>query len=785
MDVQLQRHPPPPSSGPTTSATATAAAPFQYFLHEQARSLVALQARVRAWKQVASGRYKLPVSLWCRLNGAIASDFAFCYVQRSVELQHEVGALLEFRELVMDTFPNLRSKLHTTPACTSPAQAPPAGWGPGVRVRRKLGKERERCVDLAADDSSAEGSSKPAGSKSQQQQQPKSSEGASSTSGSTVQDSGFSTETKEHLSSVLSPKLAPSTCAPAASNAASPPTESMDELWNLLDVEELHTKLQRDTQERQQQQVQLQQVGACRRLRVRGGGGEARADVGPDEWLADSEAARAADVQPDDDWTPDVQRLRHERDVLLDKVTEMEAETLQSRARVSQLQAELRQVAGIRRELEAQLSAAVRSRLQHARSEPPTPVERASCFQPVARSVSSPSPRRVHLATDELRPPTRLQNRESRIPRLLEQQQPMQALGRLDGVLSDPALALQVQLQTASSSKGDLAGELERKSIELEGTRARVRVLEKHQQRLQGKQPEPVKVSEEALLNSSSTESAHDGSSPVRSIQQTADKAPEPPKRHHSRSTTIKGKKPSRIPLPPPKAFSAPSKAAPSPAQHARASTLGRKSNSESPASSLQNTKSNRDSISSRSNKESLKVAAAGKETTSKLFPTRKNATSSRPTSSPSSRHKTAGVLELDATKVTASAMPMVQVALEPSFPVDSLNEFPAMCDAELTPWRSSPSEYFDSMNSCGLVPPPPEQLWQRHSDVTASHSLLRPQPPDSLDVAWTCPREVEPPPPTNTDTSKNAPTGLWRVSEHIETILRQISRQTKCDFNN
>jgi hypothetical protein len=44
MDVQMQRHPPPPSSGPATS-TATAA-PFQYFLHEQARSLVALQVSI-------------------------------------------------------------------------------------------------------------------------------------------------------------------------------------------------------------------------------------------------------------------------------------------------------------------------------------------------------------------------------------------------------------------------------------------------------------------------------------------------------------------------------------------------------------------------------------------------------------------------------------------------------------------------------------------------------------------------------------------------------------------
>ncbi|ENN79686.1 hypothetical protein YQE_03874, partial [Dendroctonus ponderosae] len=47
------------------------AGPFHYLINEQAKSLVALQ-----------------------------------------ELQNEVGALLEFRDLVMETFPNLRSKLH-------------------------------------------------------------------------------------------------------------------------------------------------------------------------------------------------------------------------------------------------------------------------------------------------------------------------------------------------------------------------------------------------------------------------------------------------------------------------------------------------------------------------------------------------------------------------------------------------------------------------------------------------------------------------------------------------
>lgn len=51
------------------SRASAQAVPFQYLINEQAKSILALQ-----------------------------------------ELQDEVGALLEFRDLVMDTFPHLRQK---------------------------------------------------------------------------------------------------------------------------------------------------------------------------------------------------------------------------------------------------------------------------------------------------------------------------------------------------------------------------------------------------------------------------------------------------------------------------------------------------------------------------------------------------------------------------------------------------------------------------------------------------------------------------------------------------
>ncbi|XP_072938741.1 uncharacterized protein jvl isoform X2 [Epargyreus clarus] len=122
--------------------------PFHYLMSEQAKSLVALQ-----------------------------------------ELQNEVGALLEFRDLVIETFPNLRSKM----APSTPASGARRDWEPGVRVRRKL---------AAAAGDAARAKPQPS-----------------------VQDSGFSTETscgKDAHSSA------------SASASKSRPLE--DELWALLDV---------------------------------------------------------------------------------------------------------------------------------------------------------------------------------------------------------------------------------------------------------------------------------------------------------------------------------------------------------------------------------------------------------------------------------------------------------------------------------------------------------------------------------------------------------------------
>ncbi|XP_049771103.1 uncharacterized protein LOC126127459 [Schistocerca cancellata] len=185
--------------------------PFQYLMHEQAKSLVALQ-----------------------------------------ELQNEVGALLEFRDLVMETFPHLRQKLaaserggSSSSCCTSTASStasaspsgaasrhrpPAADWEPGVRVRRKL-------LHGAAHHKEITGGSDGASSGATHRKQPKSGDGSgtSSAGSSAVQDSGFGTETSSSKAASATTVL-PAAHHHQASSSSVVVDEAEDELWNLLDV---------------------------------------------------------------------------------------------------------------------------------------------------------------------------------------------------------------------------------------------------------------------------------------------------------------------------------------------------------------------------------------------------------------------------------------------------------------------------------------------------------------------------------------------------------------------
>ncbi|CAH2076858.1 unnamed protein product, partial [Iphiclides podalirius] len=195
--------------------------PFHYLISEQAKSLVALQ-----------------------------------------ELQNEVGALLEFRDLVIETFPNLRSKM----APSAPAGGARRDWEPGVRVRRKL---------AGAGGDSARAKPQPS-----------------------VQDSGFSTETS-------CGKDAHSSASASAGASRQRPLE--DELWALL-----------DTIQRKGVRVRDEAELLRGELDERGGSG-----AGSGSGTAEESFARALSEGCGE--CADLARLRAERDALLTRAAQLEA----------------------------------------------------------------------------------------------------------------------------------------------------------------------------------------------------------------------------------------------------------------------------------------------------------------------------------------------------------------------------------------------------------------------------------------------------------------------------
>lgn len=337
------------------------------------------------------------------------------------ELQNEVGALLEFRDLVMETFPHLRNKMvagitssnvsHTSSTQSSgtsnipiPLTSSRREWEPGIRVRRKIqshssAKDSEISVSSLA--SNRVRSNK---TSAVHTQQPKSGEGINSGSGtssagsSAVQDSGFGTETSSSKEPCHSTTTGPVVVQKSATTAPSPAVldEAEDELWNLLDV--IHrkgTKLREDVEYLQQrfqvsnrlgilghqegdeihrrrslgdieQQLTYESGRMCtvddrdRRFRHLKTGRSRKSLLGVDgaslhdgHMLGKLDNNRAAKSEVE------LRSLQRERDLLLDKVAEMEAETLASRARAAQLQSELGSLIEAKRDLEEQLRAAV------------------------------------------------------------------------------------------------------------------------------------------------------------------------------------------------------------------------------------------------------------------------------------------------------------------------------------------------------------------------------------------------------------------------------------------
>lgn len=270
-------------------------------------------------------------------------------------MQNEVGALLEFRDLVMDTFPHLRQKQVSSPEPSSGSQGIGSGenrWEPGVRVRRKLGSSSGWIAGSGGGLATAAATATAPRSRSNSHGKgPKSGEPATTSVG-TVQDSGFCTESKD--SSSTSSRTTTKNCC-----------KDEDELWSLLEViQDKGTKLKLEAeflQNRLLDDEQLQRRRWRRRLR------RCRSldDLLHDDrkWLScrDDGNNRLSPVTVADDYCDykvfraHVTSLKRERDALLDRVTEMEAESLSSAAQIHRLLAELKSVVCENRELEDRL----------------------------------------------------------------------------------------------------------------------------------------------------------------------------------------------------------------------------------------------------------------------------------------------------------------------------------------------------------------------------------------------------------------------------------------------
>ncbi|XP_035742058.1 putative mediator of RNA polymerase II transcription subunit 26 isoform X1 [Vespa mandarinia] len=534
--------------------------PFHYLINEQAKSLVALQ-----------------------------------------ELQNEVGALLEFRDLVIETFPNLRHKMAATASAgasvmsssqnshiplplSSPSSRRVSEWEPG-KVRRRV-VQREQ----------AESSSSLPRSRSNSQ-----SGGTKNNCSATVQDSGFSTETssKDSASTAIAPR--PTSPRPCVLD------EAEDELWNLLDV--IHRKGIRLREEVECLQGRLESVTtedlassdvleAVRKV--------THLDSAEHPNSATNDGTTNLEIEKTTNGRESqVRVLRREKEQLLDKVAELEAETISSRARAQELQTELAALSALKTGLEDRLKAELNDsdllltpgaqRLQPIAPVVSTTPKSASVSNIKSKSSAFASVSKTHKSRFRTRTieknvlldavahvdnerreidieasvierrarlgaldsvlvsPTRVTHVKDvdsgKIAAILRESSPLelqrhlitttvhnQALQkRLDEVQKSTE-TLSERLDKAREENDDLRFQLEERNIELEGTRARVRVLERLQQRAPT-EAEPEAESEQprceqsGLEPGSSTESARDH-------HQAVEVKPSPRRR------------PSRIPLP-------------------------------------------------------------------------------------------------------------------------------------------------------------------------------------------------------------------------------------------
>ncbi|XKL65277.1 hypothetical protein PGB90_008697 [Kerria lacca] len=265
---------------------------FQYFISEQAKSILALQ-----------------------------------------ELQNEVGALLEFRDLVMEAFPQLGQKMQTF-SNTLQSQSP-SKWEPGIRVKRKLGqqlREQEMLVSslLPRYRSNSQGKTSRSGEIS-----------GSAASSSAIQDSGFCTESNKDHSSAISTR--------------SKSRETEDELFSLLD--HIHNKGTRLKLE-----VEYLWSRLNRKNNLSFPGTKRRCKSLDDLILTNTThsftfecAVKTAFLETE------LGSLKRERDILLKKMSEIESEHLANLAQTNRLLLELETISAEKRDLEERLQVAIHS----------------------------------------------------------------------------------------------------------------------------------------------------------------------------------------------------------------------------------------------------------------------------------------------------------------------------------------------------------------------------------------------------------------------------------------
>ncbi|XP_014296734.1 bromodomain-containing protein DDB_G0270170 [Microplitis demolitor] len=557
--------------------------PFHYLISEQAKSLVALQ-----------------------------------------ELQNEVGALLEFRDLVIETFPNLRHKMaasatasvaasvisstpnssHNALPLSSPSSRRIAEWEPG-KVRRRIASAPRESETPATSLPRSRSNSHSGGSK----------------NSATVQDSGFSTETssKDSASTAI-PIIRPTSPTKPVLD------EAEDELWNLLDV--IHRKGIRLREEVESLQGRLENsppddliagdvLEAVKRVTS---SSSSRPITSSDEATHDkinnnnSNSNNSNNENHNKQEAQVVERLTRENEQLIDKVAELEAEALSNRTRTQQLQSEVAELSAIKSGLEDRLrgltgandiltTAQKSPDLQKKSAINTTTITRTSkstahknrfrtrtieknvlangAIQPITTEEFDPDAavqeRRVRLgALDSiLVSPTRVAHvpdvDRRKIAAILREHSPLELQRhlitstvhnqclqkRLDEVQKSTE-TLSERLDKAREENDDLRFQLDRQNIELEGTRALVRVLEKQQQHQRadcdsGDLESEVETREPCLEPGSSTESARDhhqttgstssavnNSNPAAAIISTVEAVKPSPRR----------RPPSRIPLP-------------------------------------------------------------------------------------------------------------------------------------------------------------------------------------------------------------------------------------------